>query len=65
MTPYQNKCLEITEYLVTKHWNYQLTDQSLVYLLLAITSDYVVWEDRPVAEIQLQYLYTILSEKLK
>lgn len=37
----------------------------VVYLLLAITSDYVVWEDRPVAEIQLQYLYTILSEKLK
>lgn len=28
MTLSQNNCLAITEYLVTKHWTYQLTDQS-------------------------------------
>lgn len=35
MTLSQNNCLAITEYLVTKHWTYQLTDQSLMDFLLA------------------------------
>lgn len=35
-----------------------------IFMIVAITSDYVVWEDKPTAQLQLDFLYNQLAESL-
>ena len=33
----------------------------IIYMLISILVDYVVWQDRPVSEMQLKFLYKVMS----
>ncbi len=37
----------------------------IIYLLISVLVDYVVWEDTPVSEMQMKYLYDSLQKQLK
>lgn len=36
----------------------------IIYLLISIVTDYVVWEDREASDMQMAYLYKMLMEKI-
>lgn len=34
----------------------------IIYILISILSDYIVWEDRPMSEMQIRYVYKMLMQ---
>ncbi len=37
----------------------------IIYMLISVLVDYVVWEDTPVSKLQMEYLYLSMQEQLK